>query len=296
MNILITGGAGFIGSKIATDLHKKGHNIFVIDDLSNGKEERIDPEWTFIRSPLTFAFSAYELPTLGSIDLVIHCAAQIDVRTSIQKPLTDCDSNIMQSILLLQNMIEIMKCDRIIFLSSAGALYDLKEGECCATEDSRINPLCPYGVSKRAFELYLNYYKHQFGIKPTILRLANVYGRDNTKGVCRIFVDRARKGEDLVINGGCQVRDFIHVDDVVSAVSATLKTEGIFNVGTGEGFSMVELASIIKHEFKSDSKIIKKPMIKGEVMRSVVTPERLFRLGWKPLVNIYKGLKTVDKC
>ena len=295
MRILVTGGAGFIGSKICYSLHSSGHSVVAIDNLSTGSESRVaDKGFDFMKIDILDSDSLHGVFRDG-VDLVIHCAAQKDVRYSISCPIADCMTNIIGSIQLMEAMVR-HGCGRIIFLSSAGALYLLRNGETHATEDSLVRPVSPYGLSKLAFEQYLHYYKKQYGIKYAILRLANVYGADDTKSALSIFKRLAIIGERINVNGGGQIRDFIHVSDVVSAVRWTINREGVYNVGTGTGTSIIDAANLIRkiYDPHSRSEIIISPMVKGEVVRSVVSPERLYRTGWWPRVGLIEGLETVD--
>ena len=218
MKILVTGGAGFIGSNVVDALVKDGHEVTVLDNLSTGKEENINPEVKFYNidlldiESLEFVFREFKP------DVVNHHAAQIDVRKSVEDPAFDAETNIIGSINLFELSIN-FEVKRIIFSSTGGALYGEPEA-LPASEDTPIEPLSAYGVAKYCVENYLNYFKRLYGIERVILRYANVYGPRQDPlgeaGVVAIFTGKILKGEKPVIYGdGNQTRDYIYIEDVV---------------------------------------------------------------------------------
>lgn len=235
-NILITGGAGFIGSNLADELLQKGYNIVVIDNLSTGKKENLDKKIKFYKTDICdkniAKIFAKEKP-----EIVFHLAAQINVRDSVKNPIADAKTNILGSLNILENC-KNFGVKKIIFSSSGGTIYG--DAKIIPTpEDSPEIPESPYGAAKLSVEKYLNYYSKFFNLDFVVLRLANVYGpRQNPKGeagVVAIFVDKMLSGKEVVINGsGLQTRDYVYIKDVVSAfILAMEKNEtGIFNVGT----------------------------------------------------------------
>lgn len=243
--MLVTGGAGFIGSHIVDALIDRGHRVVVVDDLSTGFEENINPAAEFhaldIRSN-----EAAELIANENIGALYHLAAQMDVRRSTEDPVFDASVNVVGTLNLLQAAVE-AKASQVVFASTGGAIYGEQE-VFPAPEDHPARPVSPYGVSKLAAERYLFYFHTQYGLDATCLRFANVYGeRQNPHGeagVVAIFLKRLLQGERARINGdGLQTRDYIHVSDVVTANLAALGRPGfkIYNVGTGLETDVVTL-------------------------------------------------------
>ena len=234
MKVLVTGGAGFIGSHIVDMLIEDGHEVIIIDNLSTGKKEFINKKATFylldINSPQLEQIFSKEKP-----EYVIHQAAQVDVALSIQDPVCDADSNILGTIRLLE-CCKKFKIRKIIYASSC-AVYG-ETNDCSIHENFIVQPLSFYGASRYTSELYIQL-NHKFSGTPyTILRYANVYGPRQTPkgegGVIAIFMQKALKGEQPVIFGdGEQTRDFVYVKDVASANLSALKngTNEIINIG-----------------------------------------------------------------
>lgn len=297
MRILVTGGAGFIGSHIVDAYVQAGHEVIVVDDLSSGRRENVNPKATLhqidIRSEaLNGVFQK------GSIDVVNHHAAQMDVRRSVSDPQFDASVNILGGL----NVFELAKrygVKKIIFASTGGAIYG-EQDLFPAGEDHPLRPLSPYGISKLATEKYLFYYKAVHGIDSTILRYANVYGpRQNPHGeagVVAIFAGKLLKGDQPVINGdGRQTRDYTFVGDVVRANVLALQHQGsaVFNVGTGIETDVVTLFSMIKKHLNPDCAEKHGPAKTGEQLRSVIDHGKIEReLGWKPGVSLSEGIKT----
>ena len=243
--MLVTGGAGFIGSHVVDALIEEGHSVVVIDDLSSGKREHVHHDAKFhqldIRSPDLEGVFAEERP-----EVVNHHAAQVDVRVSMADPIFDADVNILGSL----NLLECARShgvEKLIYASTGGAVYGQPAYLPC-DEDHPVEPICPYGISKLAVEHYLYLYRQSYGLEYTILRYANVYGPRQDPfgegGVVAIFARQMVEGEQVVINGsGEQERDFVYVDDVVRAnLVAMERGDGeTYNLGRGVGTSVNEL-------------------------------------------------------
>jgi len=281
MNILLTGGAGFIGSHVADALVDAGHDLTVLDDLSSGKQENVPREARLevldIRSS-----AAAELIAEGGFDTLIHHAAQMDVRRSTHDPRFDADVNILGTLNLLQSAAH-AGVRQVIFASTGGAIYGEQE-RFPATEDHPTRPVSPYGVSKLAGERYLYYYHVEHGLDVTCLRYANVYGeRQNPHGeagVVAIFLDRMLRGEAPIINGdGLQTRDYIHVSDVVRANLAVLGRAGyrVYNVGTGSETTVNDIFEGLRDALNSSLDAEHGPAKPGEQRRSVIDGSRLRR-------------------
>lgn len=299
LNILVTGGAGFIASHIADAFIESEHNVTIIDNLTTGREENINPKAKFfkvdIRDDLSKIFEE------GKFDVVNHHAAQIDVRRSVSDPIYDAGVNILGTLNLLQNSVK-YRVKKFMFASTGGAVYG-EQDYFPADENHKQQPLSPYGISKLAVEKYLYFYKEVHGLRYTILRYANIYGpRQNPlgeAGVVCIFLDKILAGEQPIINGsGEQTRDYVYVKDVVKANLLTLNEEDseIYNVGTGIETSVNELFRLINQNFNNSIKEVHGPAKPGEQMRSVITSEKLFKkFGWKPSTKLEDGLKeTID--
>ena len=278
LKILITGVAGFIGSHIADMFIKEGHICHGIDNLVTGNIENVNPKCKFMKDDFKHSGYYFAKHKKGYFDLVVHCAAQVDVRFSIEHPKEDCENNVLKTVELLNDMIE-FGVKKIIFLSTGGALYDFYD-ENPKSEFDILKPLSPYAVSKLACEHYIKYYSKQHGLEHCILRLANVYGPRNEHGVISLFRKQIEDGNEICVNGGDQVRDFIHVSDVVSAVKKAVDLRGTFNVSTGIETKIIDLAHTMAK--KSKAKIVKKPYVKGEAMYSCMHSMLLRGHGWAP--------------
>jgi len=296
MKILVTGGAGFIGSHVVDLFIREDYEVVIVDDLSTGKKENLNPEARFyqldIRDPGLEEIFRMERP-----DYVNHQAAQIDVRRSVSDPIFDAGVNILGTINLLQNCIK-YKVKKVIFASSGGAIYGEQE-IFPAPEDHPLRPVSPYGITKLVGEYYLRYYKNIYGLDYVSLRYANVYGPRQDPfgeaGVVAIFIQRMLDGGQPVINGdGEQTRDFVYVEDVARANLLALKNntgEDVFNIGTGVETSVNQIFHILRGILHIDIKELHGPPKKGEQRRSVIDPSRARdMLGWRPHVDLMEGL------
>jgi len=297
--ILVTGGAGFIGSHLVDRLIKEGQKVVVIDNLSTGKKENLNSKAKFykidIRDSKISQIFKKEKP-----EIVFHYAAQIKVRKSMENSKEDTKINILGSLNLLENCRK-FRVKKFIF-ASTGAIYG--EAKIIPTpEDYFEKPLSPYGISKLVIEKYLNYYYQVFGLPFVSLRMANVYGpRQNSKGeagVVAIFCDRMLSGKQPIINGdGKQTRDFIYVDDVIEANTSALKKNkiGIFNIGTAKETDINRIFRKIKELTASECKEIHGPTQLGEQKRSCLDYSKARKeLNWQPKYDLERGLKkTVE--
>ena len=312
--ILVTGGAGFIGSHLVDALIEKGHKVVVIDNLSTGKKENINKKAKFYKidicSPKIREIFKKEKP-----EICFHFAAQINVRKSVENPLFDAKVNILGSLNIIQNFIKHqtsnikhsqtsnIKHSRFIFASTGGAIYG-EAKKIPTPEDYPANPISPYGIAKLTVENYLKFYKENFGLKFISLRFSNVYGpRQDPKGeagVVAIFIEKLLKGEKPTIFGdGNQTRDFIFVEDAVSASLKAMEYKGekeIFNIGTGIETSINELYKIISELLKTKIKPKYAPPKPGDLRRSCLNISLVRQeLKWKPKHNLEKGLqKTIN--
>lgn len=300
VKILVTGGAGFIGSNLVDALIDQGHEVVVIDNLSAGSKENINDKASFIEldivdKKLSEVFAA-EKP-----EVVFHAAAQVDVRKSVADPVWDAQQNILGSINLLENCKK-FKVRKIIFFSTGGAIYGDTTDIPTAETHAEL-PISPYGIGKLAVEKYLDYYHKIFSLPYISLRYANVYGpRQNSKGeagVVAIFADQALAGQNPVITGdGKQTRDYVYVDDVVAANLKALAFDsvGIFNIGTGKETDVNDLAELIKKNVETDIEFTHGPAKPGEQQRSCLDWSKAKKeLNWQPEVDIKQGIvKTLD--
>ncbi len=301
MRILVTGGAGFIGSHVAERFVSLGHEVAVLDNLSTGFREFVPPQARFYPVDITDGPAVDRVLAEFRPDVVDHHAAQIDVRRSVSDPAFDARVNIIGGIELLT------ACTRngvrkVIYASTGGALYG--EGRTLpATEDHPVNPEAPYGVSKHTLEHYLYLWKLLHGLDYTVLRYPNVYGpRQNPHGeagVNAIFIGLMLKGECPRIFGtGEQVRDYLYVGDVIEANQVVLTAGGgeMFNLGTGVGTSVNQ----IFRELQGILGFAGEPMYEaarpGEVQRIFLDATRARRvLGWQPRTPFREGLeRTVE--
>jgi UDP-glucose 4-epimerase len=295
MKILVTGGAGFIGSNLADALIAQGYHVSIIDNLSTGKRQNVPEKAEFfeldISSPVV-----EKIFKDNKFDFVFHMAAQMDVRKSVENPKNDAEINILGGINLLQLAAK-YKIKKFIFSSTGGAIYGEQE-EFPASEDHAENPISPYGISKLAFEKYLFYYNFQHHLSYITLRYANVYGpRQNSEGeagVVAIFCKKLLKGEKAIINGdGGQSRDFVYVDDVVAANLLAMQFRGsmTFNVGTGIETDINTIFDLLKKATGSAQERINLEPKPGEQRRSCITNDKIKKfLGWSPSVGLDQGI------
>lgn len=298
MKVLVTGGAGFIGSHIVDMLIEEGSEVIVVDNLSTGNENNINSEAKFYKIDI-------QDPELGSIyrdekpDYVCHQAAQIDVRRSVSDPIYDANINVLGSLNVFQNSIK-YDVKKVIFASSGGAVYGEQE-TFPAPETHPARPISPYGITKLVAEHYLYYYKKVFNLDYVALRYANVYGPRQDPfgeaGVVSIFIQKMLKGEQTIINGdGEQTRDFVYVKDVARSNILAIKntmSENIFNIGTAVETSVNEIFNHIRNAINPSIEEKHGPSKMGEQKRSVIDCSKAKEiLHWEPVHLLDDGLES----
>lgn len=299
MKILVTGGAGFIGSNIVDAYIAQGHSVTVVDDLSTGKKKQVNPKANFlamdVRDP-----NISTLFAKNGFDIVNHHAAQIDVRKSVQDPFIDASVNVLGTLRLL-DCCRTYGVRKFIFASSGGVMY----GECpaAANEETPAHPESPYGFSKASAETYVRFFGSTYHVPYTILRYGNVYGPrqdpHGEAGVVAIFIGKLLAGEGVTIFGdGKQERDYVNVAEIVEAnIAALTKGENqIFNIGHGTPVTVNELHKVLAKLIGGKKAPQYLPARQGEVQRSLLNVQRAAKgLGWKPSVTLEQGLAaTID--
>jgi UDP-glucose 4-epimerase len=292
VRVVVTGGAGFIGSHVVEALLGRGDEVTIVDDLSNGKRENV-PEGARlvvhdIREGLADVFAE------ARPEACCHLAAQVDVRVSVDRPTHDASVNVLGTIAVLEAARE--HDAQVVFSSTGGAIYG--ECEAPATEDAERRPLAPYGVSKLAGEEYLAAYNRLYGARHVALRYGNVYGPrqdpHGEAGVVAIFFGRLAEGEAARIFGdGLQTRDYVYAGDVARATLAAIgHGGGVFNVGTGRETSVVELYDLCRRVAGSELQAESAPARLGELQRSVLDVSHSEReLGWRAEMPLETGLR-----
>jgi len=297
MKVLVTGGAGFIGSHVVDLFVENGYEVVVVDDLSTGRASNLNRAAKFhrldIRSPMLAEVFEHERP-----DFVSHHAAQMDVRRSVVEPLFDADVNILGSI----NLLECARrygVKRIVYISTGGAVYGEPEYLPC-DEAHPINPICQYGASKHTVEHYLYMYHANYGLSYTVLRYPNVYGpRQDPRGeagVVAIFTGQMLSDKQVVINGdGGQQRDFVYVSDCAEANLLAVTADhgrGICNLGSGQPTSVNEIFATLQKLTRYTRAPIHGPAKLGETLRIYLDSSKARQqLGWAPRVSLTEGLE-----
>ncbi len=296
MKILVTGGAGFIGSHVVDAYIAAGHQVIVVDDLSTGRASNLNPEARFhqldIRDPAVEELFAAERP-----EIVNHHAAQVDVRRSVAEPVFDAEVNIVGTVRLLEYAVR-YGTRKFIYISSGGAVYGEPVHLPCE-EDHPISPLCQYGASKHAVEHYLDLYWTNHGLDYTVLRYGNVYGPrqdpHGEAGVVAIFAGQMLHGRPVIINGsGEQTRDFVYVGDCARANLLALERGSgqIYNLGSGLGTSINQIFDRLKALTGYQREPIHDPPKLGETLHIYLDAARAAdELGWTPAVNLDDGLR-----
>jgi UDP-glucose 4-epimerase len=304
--VLVTGGAGFIGSHTVDLLMTQGHRVTVLDDLSTGLAENIarwqgHPRFTFVTADIAGDLAAVldrTTAATGPIARIIHYAAQTAVPLSMDDPVGDIRVNVAGSVQLLEYARR-RDVAKVAFASSS-AVYD-DDAPVPVDEDSRARPSSPYGIDKLVVEFYLDYYARLYGLKFTALRFMNVYGpRQDPKsyysGVISIFLDRAVRNAPITIfDDGEQTRDFVYVTDVAAAVAKACLEDGahgeVINIGTGEEVTINALTRTILDLAGSSSAVSYAPARAGDIRRSVTTMDKARRLlDFRPRVGFREGL------
>ena len=296
MKVLVTGGAGFIGSHVTDVFLDAGHEVWALDDLSSGRRENLRPEVKLVVADIRSADAARLVET-ERFEVMCHLAAQMDVRRSVADPRFDAEVNAGGFLNLLEAARK-SGLRKVVFSSTGGAIYGEQEVY-PAPEAHPTRPVSPYGVSKTSGELYLGYYRAQYGLQSVALRYANVYGpRQNPHGeagVVAIFSERLLRGEPCTINGtGQQTRDFVYGPDVARAnlLAATRDVQGPINIGTGIETDVNRLYALLAKAAGSARPAAHAPAKPGEQMRSSVDPSLAAKvLGWRPTVALEEGLQ-----
>jgi len=300
MKILVSGGAGFIGSHVCDALLHAGHEVHILDDLSGGQEANLPTDAVFHKMDIRSG-EVLSLWKREQFEVLFHLAAQMDVRKSVANPSFDADVNIRGMLNLLEAGRD-NSLRKVVFSSTGGAIYG--EPDYVPQDEShRLQPLSPYGITKLSSEKYLFFYANSYDISFVALRYGNVYGpRQNPHGeagVVAIFSERLMDGEQPVINGdGRQTRDYVFVSDVVKANLLALKYGGIgtFNIGTGIETDVVELFTVLRDELAPETPIEHGPAKAGEQMRSVLSYTlAASELGWQPTISVQEGLQTTAR-
>jgi UDP-glucose 4-epimerase len=300
VKILVTGGAGFIGSHIVDALVELGHEVAVVDNLATGFERNINPRARFYR----LSISDRELAEVFERErpqIVNHQAAQTVVTRSVAEPIFDAEQNILGSLNVILNCLK-FGVDKIVYASSGGAVYG--EPEYRPVDESHpVNALSQYGISKHTVEHYLQLYNMEHGLNYAVLRYANVYGpRQNPQGeagVVAIFAGKMLRGEQPTIFGqGDKTRDYISVGDVVAANILAMQSgrNEIYNIGTGIETSDQEMFDALAELLGYKGAPHYAPMRKGEVLRICLDCSRAEReLGWQPRLSLREGLsRAID--
>jgi UDP-glucose 4-epimerase len=285
---VVTGGAGFIGSNLADALLQRGDEVAVVDDLSSGKREFVDPRATFVEGDIRQGIDA------SGVDVVFHLAAQADVQTSVRRPDHDAAVNVVGTVQVLESARAAGA--QVVFASTGGAIY----GECDApaAEDGPLAPVSPYGIAKLCAEQYLQGWNRIHGSRHVVLRFGNVFGprQDSSLegGVVSIFLERLARGDATTIFGdGLQTRDFVYVGDVVDALLAAAGHDGgVFNVGTGRETTVLDLHRACAAVAGAEAEPRFEPARLGDARRSVLDVSRAAsELGWSARTSLEDGLR-----
>ena len=301
MKILITGGAGFIGSHLVEELLSDENEILIFDNFLTGKKENLEisGNLTFINDDFG-SVNSLEKIEIFDPDICFHLAAQSSVVVSVENPAIDFEHNILQPIKLIQVLLK-SNCKKLVFTSSGGTIFGEPSVIPTTEEDYADEPKSPYGVAKKRLNELIKIMTKNSSLKYSILNLSNVYGPrqdpHGEAGVVSIFANKYLNDEEPTIFGdGEQTRDYIYVKDVVSALikSSTIDENHFLNIGTGVETSVNDLANSMKSQFNSEVNPIYKPAREGELNRSVLNNTKAKKeLDWKPEYNLADGMKQV---
>ncbi len=300
--VLVTGGAGFIGSNVVRELVGRGYKVVVLDNLSNSSIDNIRDvvdRITFIRGDIRDGDAVSR--AVRDVDVVIHLAALIDVGESVEKPLLYHDVNVYGTHILLESCVRSGSRPRIIYASSC-AVYG-EPRTIPIPESHEPNPVNPYGLSKLLAEHIVSYYSRTYGLRSTIFRIFNAYGPgqwgSKYAGVVTKFISRASRGEPPIIyGGGEQVRDFIYVGDIAKIFIEAIEkdVDGVYNLGTGRGTRIIDLARKILEIFGlRDVRPIHQAPRPGDIMKSIADISRLRKVFNTAFTDLDEGLRTTIK-
>jgi UDP-glucose 4-epimerase len=306
MRVLVTGGAGFIGSHVAESVLQKGWQVAIVDDLSAGNRDNIPDGAQFYEIDIRQRDAVLNVFREFQPHLVSHQAAQASVAVSVREPVLDAQINIMGSLNILDAAVEV-GTDRVIFASTGGAIYGEVPDGVKASTATPPNPMSPYAASKFSVENYLRCYRIEHGLKFTVLRYSNVYGPrqdpHGEAGVVAIFCNRLLAGEGIRVNAKCEegddgcIRDYVFIGDVANANLAAMEgriQQDVINICTGVETRTVELANEIQNAMGTDAEISYGPLRPGDVERSVLDPTELTAALGKP-TGLERGVaQTVE--
>jgi UDP-glucose 4-epimerase len=294
--VLVTGGAGFIGSHVVDLLIAAGYRVAVVDNLQTGKRAHVNPAAAFYLVDIRDAAALGEVFAREAPMAVVHQAALVDVRAALQDPVTYAEVNIIGTLNLLEAARRSGCVRKFVFASTGGAIYG-EPAKLPADETCPLRPMDPYGVSKLACEYYIDTYRQNFGLDYCILRYANVYGprqdASGEAGVVAVFASRMLSGRQPIINGdGTQCRDFVYVEDIARAnLLALTRGSGIYNLGTGLATDINTLFDILAALTGYAGPRQHGPPKPGEVHTSYLDASRAGQeLGWQPQVSLVEGL------
>ena len=298
MKILVTGGAGFIASHVADAYIEAGHEVVIVDNLSSGNMDNVNPKAKFIEADITDKDKIQAIIREEKPEVLNLHAAHIQVGYSVKNPQFDAENNIIAMLNIMEAAKE-LPIKRVIMAATGGAMYGNKETP--FNEEMKAEPLSPYGISKRSGELYLNFYHELYGIPFISLRYSNVYGpRQNAhgeSGVIAIFSEMIAAGKAPVINGdGTHTRDYVYVSDVVKANLLALETDfvGELNIGTKTEISTNEVFRKVVAEMGVEMEEEHGPERPGEQVTSSLDYSKAKEiLAWEPEVNFDEGVKRV---
>lgn len=304
MNVLVTGGAGFIGSHVADELLAAGHRVVIVDDLNTGHRHNVPAGATFYEADICDAPKMAEIFATEGIEAISHQAARANVRASMEDPITYATTNVLGTLVLLE-LARKHACHKIVFASTGGAVY----GEGYSEDGNKLpfkettwpQPKDNYGANKLSMEFHLDLYYANYGLKYTILRYPNVYGpRQDSKGeagAVAIFAGAMLAGKPTRINGdGRQQRDFCYVGDVARANRLALESDviGIFNVGTGIPTDINTIHHLLTEITEYPLKPEHLPAAVGEVRATYLDSSKIKEaLGWEAQVPLAEGLAQV---
>jgi len=299
MKVLITGGAGFIGSNIASYLKQEGYDVIVFDSFERSIKNVKSVLKGIAIEKLDLRGDLRKIIKHARKSVIVHAAAYINAKESIKKPLEYLENNVASTVNLLKATSKI--AEKIIYLSSAAVYGEPKHLP--INEEHDLNPINPYGASKLSAEYWVKAYSNLYTVNYVILRLFNVYGegqKGEYAGVISKFIEKARKRKPLIIYGdGLQTRDFVYVGDVAKAVELAIKTKNFnetYNIGFGKATTINQLAEIVMDAFGFYKKPIYMPERKGDIKHSQADILKAMKLlNYKPEVSLEEGIKKIIK-